>query len=435
MPGFGTEIYDLQLAPESLGGYIREVKRYYINSTFPVELSSGWSKCPIQYHADVCVRREADMSNIKDLCGSARFSLGTCHDRVYGMILTVAEAMEDISEYTNVMVVQGSDIGELVDAFVQTRSRWVIDPMGGNGYEILTSFVDPERIALHKELDQLQHRCDRFFHGGYHEAGFGSQWHMFGLGLARSVYHNMTFVPRDRTYNYLIPITSCTEADMAKAFAVHPPETDFSKWDALTVSFESSNPLEDMGWLLQHTQIIKREYEHKGHFWWRSLLTYYVVRPNAMLRRLLRESPRATPPCISIHVRHSDKSIETSLLSFDKYMEKAYQLREKSGATNIYLMTDDDEVVEESKAYRDFEFQYMDMVRTNKGWKADRDAGVSMDDQEKRFLMDLYSATQCQQSVVTYSSNVGRLMAEVPFALRNKPNDVWSLDENWVMWP
>ncbi|KAF9954962.1 hypothetical protein BGZ70_010405, partial [Mortierella alpina] len=88
--------------------------------------------------------------------------------------------------------------------------------MGSRGYERLTSFADAERRALHEELDKLQHRCDNFYYG------FGSSWHTITLALAYSLYHNMTLVIPNEHAPF-IPITSCTEADMERSFASHPP--------------------------------------------------------------------------------------------------------------------------------------------------------------------------------------------------------------------
>ena len=165
------------------------------------------------------------------------------------------------------------------------------------------------------------------------------------------------------------------------------------------------------------------------------MLTYYAVRPNAEMRERMRSLPKIHGPCITIHVRHSDKMSEAQLVDFSKYMEEAEKIKARTGTSDIYLMTDDDWVIQTTKLYPDFQFHYRDIPRTNKGWQADILAGIPRHQQEINFLMDIYSAVQCQHFIVTYSSNVGRLIGEIAFAMENKLPDVVSLDGAWIMYP
>ncbi|CAO3568035.1 unnamed protein product [Mortierella alpina] len=411
------------------------IQGLYTTNMIPrADLAVMLPDCPVQSHKDVCVHHSANLANLHEQCGYVPFSVGNCQDRFYKSIITAKDFLKDVSEHTNDMVVEGVGIGQAVDEFVQTRSRWLIDLMGGRGYERLTSFADAERRALHEELDRLQHRCDNFFYGSLHFHGFGSRWHTMTLALAYSLYHNMTlFIPNEHAL--FIPITSCTKADMEQSFASHPPVTSVKELNSSTINFK--NPLKvDMLAVLGNRTIILPKYESKGHYWWRAMLTYYAVRPNYKLRELLRRSSKAVPPCIAMHIRHSDKIEEARLFDLTDYMAQAFQLRATSGASNIYLMTDDEKVIESRKHYPpDFQFQFMDMMRSNQGWRKDIDAGLSREKQEETFLTDLYSAVRCQQSVVTHSSNIGRLMAELSYALRNTEPDVVSLDVEWKMDP
>ncbi|KAF9353895.1 hypothetical protein BGX26_008344 [Mortierella sp. AD094] len=332
------------------------------------------------------------------------------------------------------MVVQGENIGAELDALVQTRSRWVIDLMGGKGYELLTSFADRDRLTLQKELDQLQHRCDRFFYGSIYPFGFGSSYHNLGLALAHSMFYNMTLYTPVEHKNF-IRTTTCTEAHLDRSFSAHPPVTEYTKWDKSTINYKSLDV--DVVQLMRTRTIITKEFGRKGHFWWRSMLTYYGIRPNFKLRELIRQTPSSTfqTPCISIHVRHSDKINETPLIDLSEYMKYAYRYRAKTGVSTIYLMTDDDEVIKSTKDFKEFQFYYMDMARSNKGWQADTSAGIPRDEQEKDFLVDVFSAARCEHVIATYSSNVGRLLGEVVYAIQGREPDVVSLDEKWLMDP
>ncbi|KAF9954173.1 hypothetical protein BGZ72_004792 [Mortierella alpina] len=406
---------------------------FYVKTIPITNMAAMLSNCTVQDRENLCVHHSANTADLHEQCGDASFSVGDCRDRFYESIITTKDFLEEVSEHTNVMIVQGVDIGQAVDSFVQARSRWVIDLMGGKGYEKLTSFADAERTALHKELDRIQHRCDNFFYGSLHFHGFGSRWHTMALALAYSLYHDMTlFIPNEHAL--FIPITSCTEADMDQAFANHPPVTSIHELNNSTINFKT--PLEvDMLASLGNRTITLPRFESKGHYWWRAMLIYYAVRPNYKLRELVRRFSKAAPPCIALHVRHSDKITEAELFDLGDYMAQAFQLRATSGASNIYLMTDDERVIESSKNYSDFQFQYMEMMRSNQGWEKDIEAGLSRSRQEEVFLTDLYSAVRCQQGVVTHSSNIGRLIAELSYAIRNNEPDVVSLDEEWKMDP
>ncbi|KAG9322427.1 hypothetical protein KVV02_004781 [Mortierella alpina] len=383
-------------------------------------------------HMDTCIHHSAELINVEGLHSHTSLSRGSCQDRFYDVIITTPTYMLDVCEHTNTMVVQGEDIGQALDDFVQTRSHWVIDLMGARGYELLTSFDDPERRSLFQELDRLQHRCTNFFYGAIHDYGSGSRWHTLGLGLSHSLYYNMTLVSQFGSKHF-IPLTTCTDADMERSFAAYPPESNSTAWNTSTINYKSLGP--DAYDLMKNLYIIKPEYEHKGHFWWRSMLMYYVARPNASMRKVLRRLSKAQLPCTSIHVRHSDKKNEASLLDLPRYMEHAVLFKERTGVSRVYLMTDDGSVIRSSKDFADFHFDYMDMPRSNQGWLEDIEGGMSRDKQEETFLVDLYSATRCQQSVLTYSSNVGRLIAELSYALRNREPDVVSLDDGWYMFP
>ncbi|KAF9898748.1 hypothetical protein BX616_003658 [Lobosporangium transversale] len=448
--------------------------------TFPIHRNhirviNEWPLCPIQKNTnDICIHRQANQTQIEVICGkinatttstttTTTISLGSdCKERDYDLIVVPKELMQDVSDHVKrIMIVQGDgkNFGQELDGFVQTRSQWVIDPFGGDGFEILKTFKeDKERMSLQAQLDRLQHRCTNFFYGIINRSGFGSVWHTAGLGLAWTLYYNMTlFIQLDEhlqpkpSFQGFIPTTTCSYSDLEAAFTTLPPETDFSKWTDSTVNFKSLT--DDVGPLGDKRELIIPTFNHRGHFWWRSVLTYYVIRPNAQTREWIRglqqqqgeglqEHDRATTvmlrtrDCISIHVRHGDKGTESRLIPFYRYMTKAYEIHERTGVSNIYLMTDDQKVIEATKNYPTFKIYYQIMPRTNRGWEKDVTSGkVSREDQAKMFLKDLYSTTQCRHTIVTYSSNVGRLIGEIRMATEYEAPDVFSMDAVWVMEP
>ncbi|KAG0065914.1 hypothetical protein BGZ92_005445, partial [Podila epicladia] len=171
------------------------------------ELAKSTPNCPISAGMDACVHHGTNIAHLVELCGPITVLVGDCRDRVYRLTVTTKEFLAEVCDYTTIIVVQGIDIGRELDSFVQKRSRWIIDTMGGNGYELLTSFVDKERLALQEDLDRLQHRCTNFFNGAKSFEGFGSHWHTVGLALAFSQYYNMTLYPTSEYANF-IPLTS-----------------------------------------------------------------------------------------------------------------------------------------------------------------------------------------------------------------------------------
>ncbi|KAF9436389.1 hypothetical protein BGZ76_004121, partial [Entomortierella beljakovae] len=398
--------------------------RFSVKSIGPVHIPN---------RINLCIRNATELSDILALFPNGESAPFDCNGPTDILIID-AESLETSRINASKIIVPGLDSGPQLDRFVQKNSRWMIDIKGGNWYEILTSVMDNERVALQKELDSLQHRCTNFFHAPKGMYGLGSNWHTLGMDLAYSLFYNMTLIPTDK-YKSLIPATSCTEADMQRAFHIQQPETNYTELKASTINYDS--PELDLWTLMTGRDIIKPEFKDKGHFWWRSMLTYYITRPTYKIREGIRNGPTVKMPCMSIHVRHSDKDSEAQLLDFAKYMEKAEEVRSKTGVTSIYLMSDDPKVIESSKSsnYSHFQYSSLNMERSNKGWQEDAKQGLSLDVQEEKFLLDVYSAAHCQHNILTYSSNVGRLIGELSYAIHNAEPSVISLDEPWKMDP
>ncbi|KAF9929711.1 hypothetical protein FBU30_001279 [Linnemannia zychae] len=394
------------------------------------------SVCPLSHGATVCIRPEASKAAFIDICGEFQASVSSCQDKNYGTIITTKDHIEDVSEHTLRIVVQGEgvELGEAIDNFVQKRSRWMVDITQGNGYELLTTFDDPRRLAYMSQLDLIQYQCTNFFRGGINGNGFGSRWHTVSLGLSFGLYYNMTYLTPEVLNNF-IPLTSCTEADMKRAFNKNPPEHEWANWTKSTTNFQMSNDgILDMAAL---AKVVTKApgFEDKDLFWLRSMVAYYAVRPNYLFRNQFQQHSPIQTPCMSIHVRHADKRFEAKLLEFPDYMEKAEEYRRNTGVSNIYLMSDDGNVIKSTEDYKDFQFQYLDTPRQNEAWYTIKAQGVPMGILERNFLMEIMAAAQCEHQILTYSSNVGRLIGELAYALRNKEPSVVSLDQGWWMWP
>ncbi|KAG0312934.1 hypothetical protein BGZ97_010684 [Linnemannia gamsii] len=392
--------------------------------------------CPLPQGATVCVHSLASKAALVDICGDFEASIGSCQDQTYGSIVTTKDYIVDVSEHTLRIIVQGHgpEFGAAVDSFVQRRSRWIVDLLHGGGYELLTTVEDPRRLAYMAQLDLIQHRCTNFFNGATNGNGFGSKWHTVALGLSFGLYYNMT-LKTPEVLNNFIPLTSCTEEDMERAFKNSPPEHVFANWTASTINFQTiGDDLSDM--VPKSYPLTKTPgFDDKDLFWLRSMVSYYATRPNYRLREQFRQHSTIQTPCMSIHVRHSDKHWEAELLEFPDYMVKAEEYRSQTDVSNIYLMSDDGEVIQSTEQYKNFRFQYLDVPRINESWYIERERGVPMAILERDFLLEVYAAAQCEHQILTYSSNVGRLIGEIAYATRNEPPSLVSLDYKWSMWP
>ncbi|KAH7049513.1 hypothetical protein BKA57DRAFT_492227 [Linnemannia elongata] len=389
------------------------------------------SVCPLPQGATVCIHSQASKAALVNICGDFLASTGSCQDKMYGSIVTTKDHIADVSEHTLRIIVQGegSELGAAVDKFVQRRSRWIVDIMQGHGYELLTTFDDLRRIAFMSQLDLIQHRCTNFFNGAVNANGFGSKWHTVALGLSFALYYNMTLVTPEVLNNF-IPLTSCTEADMQQAFKNTPPEHVYANWTKSTINFQTINPDRELEYLVSQSYNMTETpgFEDKDLFWKRSMVMYYAVRPNYQFRAQFRQLSPIQTPCMSVHVRHSDKYWEAKLLEFPDYMIKAEEYRNQTGTSNIYLMTDDPEVINSTEQYKDFRFRHLDVPRSNKAWYTDVDKGLPMDVLQRNFLLEVYAAAQCEHQILTYSSNVGRMIGEISYAIRNKEPSLVSLD-------
>ena len=122
-------------------------------------------------------------------------------------------------------------------------------------------------------------------------------------------------------------------------------------------------------------------------------------------------------------------------MEFPDYMIKAEEYKNQTGVSNIYIMSDDGKVIKSTEQYKNFQFQYLDVPRPNEAWHAEKRRGIPVDVLERNFLLEVYAAAQCEHQILTYSSNVGRLIGEISYGIRNKEPSVVSLDTEWWMLP
>ncbi|KAG0282592.1 hypothetical protein BGZ96_000318 [Linnemannia gamsii] len=139
----------------------------------------------------------------------------------------------------------------------------------------------------------------------------------------------------------------------------------------------------------------------KSLFWLRTMVIYYVTRPNYRFREQFRKYAAIRTPSMAVHVRHADKHWEAELLEFSNYMSKAEEYKSHTRASNIYLMSDDSKVIKASEQYKNFLFQYLEVPRPNIAWYAETSRGAPKDILERDFLLDVYAAAQYEHQILT----------------------------------
>ena len=105
-------------------------------------------------------------------------------------------------------------------------------------------------------------------------------------------------------------------------------------------------------------------FAHRGHKWWRSQLSRYIIRPKAFVLRHIAARARAIrfdPAAVGMHIRHGDKSYDvvhqgSHFGSIGSYISRAQLLLRKHphkdfssrAQGKFFVATDDDAVVQEA---------------------------------------------------------------------------------------
>jgi Alpha-(1,6)-fucosyltransferase N- and catalytic domains len=415
--------------------YIFFINRYIISEKYNIfinkENDNNTCNYIIKNNNDICLH-SIKPEYAHELCTYKLWENKNCTDKIYNIIVTTVNELEKIEQYAqDYIFVYGHD-GKAIDNFIEKYSYWDVNIIAIDNFEILKSHKsDPDIYKLLKHIDSKQHTCINFFAGSINPHGFGSAWHTSGLALAHSIYYNMTFWPINKS-NFFIRTTPCTQFDIEQSWLKYSYETHYSKLSKTTVNYRSLS--KDVNTLIRNKNIILDDYKNKGLMWWRSILTYYTIRPNYKTREIIRkESDIISNNCIAIHVRHSDKYEEAKLINLEEYITVARKIKMIHKIDNIYLMTDDPDVIVSAteKYSSEFNINYLPINRSNKGWKYDMMNGIDKETQEIQFITDVFLASNCIHAIVTYSSNVGRLIAEIMYAKQGIPPSVISLDTEW----
>jgi len=210
------------------------------------------------------------------------------------------------------------------------------------------------------------------------------------------------------------------------------------------------------------------KYEQHGLFWWRSQLLAYVLRPNAATRAAIDDTRRELQlptgadgggaMSVGVHVRRGAKWTETEEVDVHTYVHAVRDVVAAAAAARdvvVFLATDDAGVVRamgEQFGDGDGEPRYrLAYVRDTYRHDAQR-AGRNvtwMDEIQRRWrsaakdavdvVRDVWLLSECDYFVGTFSSNIGRVVAELMYAATNvdpiATRRAVSVDKPWVTDP
>ncbi|XP_024526544.1 uncharacterized protein LOC9652159 [Selaginella moellendorffii] len=122
--------------------------------------------------------------------------------------------------------------------------------------------------------------------------------------------------------------------------------------------------------------------------------------------------PWVPRPLVSVHVRQGDKGREMKIFSFKSYMELAHNLRGRfPNAKHIWLSTEMQNVVDESKNYTKWNFYYTNIRRqTGSTTMKDYETGLGRWNSSTNAFVNLMMAVDCDYFIGALGSSWGSII-------------------------
>lgn len=145
---------------------------------------------------------------------------------------------------------------------------------------------------------------------------------------------------------------------------------------------------------------------------------------------------------ISVHYRAGDACLEEDVTlgrrcePFSNEMQAVHELAAKYGISHVYLATDSEKAIAETKAYANYTFMYMPFNRGGVNNKVELDTALyhGLIDgcrEGKQSLLDIYMLAQGDALVSKFSSNIARVAYAMMFARQRTYAPFVSLDNSW----
>ncbi|XP_078492080.1 alpha-(1,6)-fucosyltransferase-like, partial [Ciona intestinalis] len=184
--------------------------------------------------------------------------------------------------------------------------------------------------------------------------------------------------------------------------------------------------------------------------WWIGQVQSYLMRPQEWLLNDLETCKREIGfehPIVGVHIRRTDKIIETAYVDLSRYMEHvknwfdryAEKNPNKSFIKRIYLATDEVKVTLEANertwmSYNAYSCRYPEYQFISGLPNASFHAAKRREKQTVKYLLhDVYLLRDCDYFVGTFTSNIGQMVYELRQALdRDTTFEAVSLDNTYL---
>lgn len=414
-------------------------------------------------------------------CDDAAAATCECDVRAYARVLAAREAAWE----------QEKD--EWRQEFQLEKDRALADASGACGNsDASEGDADAALRARHArelrtELELLQFpesdRCDTLpqIHFNYRQMGLGAEWHGLTLALTYAHVTRRTVVVDPQPLRwvwgdkakcgvathecYFEPISGCrakldgphADIDALQVDTEYKQRyTEFDWWAAAKGVYQSERLLymKQSVWG-RGNQFVPRKYAVHGLMWWRAQLLAFLLRPTPDTRAAIDAARSALKldadePYIGMHVRRGAKWTETPVVPLATYVAAARAHAQRAAdlglpvPRRVFVATDAADVVEalprdfgseftwifRPETYRHTDANVTWMTEIQRRWRAASTDAIDA-------IRDVWLLAEADYLVVTYSSNIGRVAAELRFAWNNKPpgDDVTSVDKQFVVDP
>ncbi|CDR46209.1 RHTO0S12e01618g1_1 [Rhodotorula toruloides] len=297
----------------------------------------------------------------------------------------------------------------------------------------------------------------KFILAEYQRFGFGSSIAMLAGASYYAAMHNRTIIYRPgREFAYLPPnfcesdnlncyfhgffhrqhrCLDYVDAEIKSRPVLDPPKAKQGPRQLDPASRDASDPV----WLLEwpnpagfdgtyYDFLRKNGYDVRA-----SLTGLLLLNPTRRVREGVEEHSNGGSKLaryIGAHVRHGDKKLEATLVNFTSYMDEVERRGRASGIRDVFLATDDAEVVErETSEYPLLRFSLQDTLRPKSGFWYDGFRGKQFD----LFLSvytDVAMLSQADIFVGTGSSSMSTLVQALRGVLHK--HETYMLDEKGV---
>ena len=171
-----------------------------------------------------------------------------------------------------------------------------------------------------------------------------------------------------------VPVCDNGRRDLGCFFRPRSPACDASPEAASARLLDLQDPDFVRSESPEHANVFASGFEARGWFWWSSQLLRELLSPAPSLAKAVTAALRETGlgpalldgPVLGLHVRHGDACLEGERVRMARtcsplaeYMQHARPLTRALGIRTVYLATDSEKVLEDTRDFPDFRFLHL----------------------------------------------------------------------------